>query len=83
MRIVAAAVKSNGLTISLPRPARHYQILAKMPARMATAVKPSEQGFVTDGGEFVGRVEAKSIARAAGQLLKETPQPELFSEDLW
>ena len=83
MRIVAAAVKCNGLTISLPAPARHYQILAKMPARMATAVKPSEQGFLTDGGDFIGREDAKTVAREAGQLLKEAPQRELFSEDLW
>ena len=83
MRIVAAAVKVNGLTISLPRPARHYQILAAMPAKMAAAVRPSEQGFLTDTGTFLGREQALDVARYMKQLKAETNKPELYSEDLW
>lgn len=82
-RIVAAAVISNGLIISKPSPARHANILAAMPPRMARSVRPSGQGFLTDGGQFVGRADALAIAIEAGQLLRPTPHRELFSEDLW
>lgn len=82
-RIVAAAIRCNGLTFTMPRPARHFNIMAAMPSKIASRVKPSEQGFLTDDGQFVGREEAKAIASAAGQLLNETPHAELFSEDLW
>ena len=42
------------------------------------------QGFLTESGRFVGRVEALQIAIAAGQVEKgKTSNPnELFSEDL-
>lgn len=82
-RIVAAAVTVNGLVISKPRPARHYQILNAMPSKIARSVKPSDQGFLTDRGEFVGREAALAIATEAKQLLKPTSHRELFSEDLW
>lgn len=82
-RIIAAAVTLNGLTISKPQPARHYQILAAMPAAMARRIRPSDQGFLTDDGEFVGRETALQIASDAKQLLKPTTHRELFSEDLW
>lgn len=83
MRVVAVAVKANGLTLSLPAPARHCHVLARMPARMARAVLPSDQGFLTSDGTFVGREEALQIAHRTGQLLKPTTHRELFSEDLW
>ncbi len=84
MRITAAAVLANGLTVSVPRPGRHCHILQKLPSRIARAVKPSEQGFLTDAGTFVGRVEALAIARKSGQVGGSgTDHKELFSEDLW
>jgi hypothetical protein len=83
MRIVAVAVMSNGLTMSLPAPARHFHVLRQMPAKMARAVTPSDQGFLTSDGAFVGREEALQIAHRNGQLLKPTTHRELFSEDLW
>lgn len=43
-----------------------------------------EQGFVTDTGLFVDRVEAAKIALAAGQIEKlRYSRTELFSEDLY
>lgn len=83
VRIVAAAVHVNGVTISIPAPARHFHILAKLPAKMARNVRPSDQGFLTDTGEFVGRETGLQIATEAKQLLKPTHHRELFSEDLW
>jgi len=84
-RIVAAAVH-HGATISLPPPARHHTILQSMDLVMGidtTKVPPTEQGFLTDEGQFVNRVEAFYVAWKAGQFLKNADGPELFSEDLW
>jgi hypothetical protein len=83
VRIVAAAVKINGVTVSVPAPGRHYNILAQLPARMARGVKPSDQGFLTDTGHFLRRGPALFVARREGQLLKDTTHEELYSEDLW
>lgn len=44
------------------------------------------QGFFTNTGEFVDRVEALAIAKAAGQLegrVKHGREKELYSEDLY
>lgn len=86
---VAAAAVYHGSTISLPRPARHGDILATMSVVMgidAMRVPPENQGFVTSTGRFVGRVEAKGIAWRAKQIVRHSAGehcPELFSEDLW
>ena len=78
-RIVAVAVRANGLTISMPRPARHSHILHALPTQLACS---AEQGFLANDGRFVDRTEALAIARNAGQLLRPTSLPELYSEDL-
>jgi len=41
-----------------------------------------KQGFITSTGRFVGRVEAKEIAIASGQIT-ESEYSQLYSEDLW
>lgn len=87
-RIVAAAVKISGLTISLPKPARHHDVintLANMFYRDNEAyfiVPPEMQGFLDSDGHFLNRKEAMLIAYAAGQT-KVTDRDELYSEDLW
>lgn len=78
MRIVAVAIRVNGLIMSLPAPARHFHVIKAMPEKWARKCKPSEQGFLTDAGEFVGREDGLAIARAASQLKAETPHRELF-----
>lgn len=82
-RIVAAAIRQYGLTVSLPPPARHHHILK--PLHMATdiIVAPDDQGFITDAGRFVGRTEAATIATGNGQAKKLIAPPNLYSEDLW
>lgn len=86
-RIVAAAVQVGGLTISLPRPAGHGEVLALMSEEVNgfdPALAAALQGFVTSEGRFVSRVEALKIAHRAGQPFRDTPRPpNLFSEDLW
>jgi hypothetical protein len=86
-RIVAAAIQINGVTISLPMPARHHTVMHSM----SMALIPDErlsaatQGFLTSDGRFVNRVLARDIAFRAGQQPGRTggDSPELFSEDLW
>lgn len=87
--IVAAAIQVEGVTISLPKPARHGQVIhaaeaMQLPRHMIT---PACQGFITSEGRFVNRVMAKQIAHRAGQRQlrseAERHDRDLFSEDLW
>ena len=83
--IVAAAVRYRGLlTFSLPRPARHHNILHAMTA-IGIAKGDMEQGFLTSEGEFVNRLAALQIAITCGQnpKMENAPYLGLFSEDLW
>ena len=84
-RILQAAVYV-GAIITLPRPARHPQIIQTMDTLMGIdgiLAYPDRQGFITTTGRFVNRVEARQIAWRAGQIISDTKGPELFSEDLW
>lgn len=88
-RIIAAAVRVRGVTMSMPPPARHYHIVNSLCDTLGIPdstryAAPDDQGFITDRARFVGREEAKTIALQAGQL---TPSAsihmrELYSEDL-
>lgn len=87
-RIVAAAVRYEGMTFSLPPPARHGEcILLMLACRQdidRTKTGPEEQGFVTSRHRFVDRKEARAIAVVAGQLTwRDAGLGELFSEDVW
>lgn len=84
--IVAAAVQWNGVTISLPRPARHHHILHSMcePGWPEDAPLTCVQGFIDSNGDFYDRKSAKLLVKATGQPTIADYQPyELFSEDLW
>lgn len=88
-RIVAVACRAKGvvvdspsgkvmLTLTLPAPARHHNILWGW-----GRVSPENQGFLTSEGRFVGRKEAAEIAMASGQVIALQSAPNLYSEDLW
>jgi hypothetical protein len=82
--IAAAAIKAaDGRVFTQPPPARHHTLIAEMNEAGCDDVRYGRaiQGFVTDAGEFVSRVEAGRIAHAAGQIT--TSGRLLFSEDLW
>lgn len=84
-RIVSAAIYLGGI-ISLPRPARHGDIIATMDTIMdieGHLATPDRQGFLTDAGRYVNRVEGYGIAWKAGQIISDTHGPQLYSEDLW
>lgn len=87
--IIAAAIQIEGMTLSLPRPARHAQVMhaaeaLQMPSH---ALLSACQGFLTSEGRFVNRVQALQIVHVAGQeqLRQESERHhrDLFSEDLW
>ena len=87
-RIIAAAISIEGMTLSLPLPARHGQVLhAAINMHLADhMIHAATQGFLTSTGRFVNRVQAKQIAHLAGQP-QMRPESErtkdLYSEDLW
>lgn len=88
-KIAAAAIMKRGMIFTLPPPARHHTILAVLNEEFDILQDGStEQGFITDHGEFVRRKPALMIAQHAGQLKRSQEPgsyqgPELFSEDLW
>lgn len=83
-RIVAAAMQVGGLTISLPRPAGHGEVMALAHSAIGYTPATELQGFLTSEGRFVTRVEAMKIAHRSGQEFREALRShELFSEDLW
>jgi hypothetical protein len=82
----AALLTEDGQVVSLPRPARHHDVIQHMTRQGFTpeAIARSEQGFTTDTLRFVRRKPALRIAWKADQLIKETaPAHGLFSEDVW
>lgn len=82
--IVAAACQVGEVTISMPAPARHHDILRAMDAM---GIQPGSecQGFLDHRGVFLGRKTAKIKAADFGQveMADIDRQPMLFSEDLW
>lgn len=84
-RIVAAAIQIDGVTLSLPQPARHAQVMHSVEAFSESWFGRETQGFLTSEGRFVNRVEAKQIAHRAGQeIIRADPHPrDAFSEDFW
>jgi hypothetical protein len=87
MKIIAAAIMKHHMIFTLPAPARHHAILHIMSGTFGIPQDSyTEQGFLTDTGNFVSRKAALIIAADAGQLeerVKTNPPYELFSEDLW
>ena len=84
-RIAVAAVRQDGEIFSLPRPGRHCNVIALMVKKGFPIPITGENGFLTEGGRFVGREEAMKIALEADQLLSRA-NPEarkLTSEDVW
>jgi len=94
--IVAVAFQLGDLTLSLPKPARHHDVLHHyydMTGRTLPSEGKWEQGFLTNFGTYVGRKTAKKIAVAAGQYRAfdgyvsrgelDYQGEELFSEDVW
>lgn len=88
-RIAAAACIYRGTVVTLPPPARHHTIINHLAdthpedTDYPLVHAGADQGFVTDTGRYVERVEAGQIALAAGQTAALKWGPPLYSEDLW
>lgn len=85
MNIAAAAIWHEGMTYSMPRPARHNDIARKLEElKLDKVAFHGEQGFITSTGIFVRRGPAMRIATEAGQLKSEPFNTHrLHSEDIW
>lgn len=83
--IIAAAILYNGSLWTLPKPARHCDILTYMiECGVSTPIAGDDQGFITDEIKFIDRKQAVSHAKACGQIVEpKFQQNALFSEDLW
>lgn len=85
-RIVQAAIRTeDGQVVTLPRPARHQDIVSHMMANgfALEQIEKGEKGFTTDTMPFVRRQPARRIAEKAGQMIQSLHPSQLFTDDLW
>ena len=76
--ITAAAILLDGVVYSLPKPARHADIIKSIGYKVRYEI----QGFIANG-VFVDRIEGAKIAIESNQIDKLKWPPNLYSEDLW
>lgn len=86
--IVSAALSIDDFIVTKPAPARHHHLIQcafTWGGRELTTWARAKQGFLTNRGRFVDRVEGMTIARNAKQYGRGNTYTgeELFSEDLW
>ena len=83
--ITAVAIKVNDKICSLPRPARHADVVKFFRIKWDD---PKVEGFLDDDNMFVDRIEAMQIAKRCNQPLIDfwddlDTATELYSENLW
>lgn len=88
LTVETAAIRdSKGTVHSLPRPARHNDVIRKMREEGIDEVIPQDgQGFLLSNGMFARRRAALGVAARARQTSRDkcvNPGVGLFSEDLW
>lgn len=85
--IVAAALRINDVTLSMPAPARHGDLFAALVGLGIDIhnVDHVDQGFLDHRGLYLSRTSAKIVANRFGQVTRESLErmPELYSEDIW
>lgn len=80
----AAIQDEQGTVHTLPRPARHQDIIHKLYEERGHALVESDvQGFVLEDNSFVDRTEAAKSAIDSEQIENLKWPPDLYSEDLW
>lgn len=81
----AAIIAPDGKIITVERPGRHHNVIWRMVRELGyTPPIIGEQGFVTETGEFLNRIDAKAEAIRCNQILEgEGKHFELYSEDVW
>lgn len=85
VRVMAAAIKDHdGKVYHVEQPGRHHDVIRLMVRAGCKKPVTGTQGFLLSDGQFVGRIAARFVAMAAGQLLpRDSKLKELFSEDVW
>lgn len=81
-KIDCVAMKYLDDVVSLPKPARHHDLIS-LAHQANKDTRLYEQGFLTTMGRFVDRMEAAEIALNSEQIESLKFPPDLFSEDLW
>ena len=87
-RITHVAIRFEGKTYSLPKPARHHdviQAIVKETGVDSVNAHQDDQGFLDSLGHYLDRHRALMIALIAEQVIDETKVRcrMLTSEDLW
>ena len=84
-RIAGVAMRmTDRMFVSMPAPARHGDLIHELHLCGAGTYAHNEQGFVTDTGRYVNRINARTIATDANQLKADARDHiDLFSEDVW
>ena len=84
--IVAAAISYKGEIYSLPKPARHHDIIRHICEKTGEeSIGENEQGFLDDKGRFLRRAPAMLVVKHNNQPMREgvIVLRELYSENLW
>ena len=82
--IVGVTCWLNWERYDLPAPNRHHNVIHLLASKgLPGRVKPDDQGFYTDTGEYLDREQAREYALRIGQVTKTLHSRDLFSEDLW
>jgi hypothetical protein len=79
----SAIVGEDGKVYSLPKPARHHNVIRMMVEQGHRTPVCGEQGFVLDDGRYVNRKQAAALALESKQIIELRWPPDLYSEDLW
>lgn len=87
-KIIAAAIRYEGVTYSRPAPAHHHHVMSfvgeHFPSdRGADIAALGDQGFIDESGYFLDRKSAAERAVELGQIKQSRFGAELFSEYLW
>lgn len=88
MKIVEAAIRIGDRVWTGHRHHNVFHTILKETGKSAYDIEKKlgirhEQGFITDTGEFLDRIEAAKIALESGQIEKLNHPPNLYSEDLY
>ena len=81
--ITAVAIKRGEDVFDLPKPSRHNDVIRDMRNKGFKRVVGDVQGFLTNHGTFLDRIEGAKLALDCGQVDELKHPPYLYSEDLW
>jgi hypothetical protein len=85
-RVIGAAIRHpDGMVHAVSEPGRHHHVIRYMSSlKRAGLENTRDQGFVTNHGRYVSRLEGLAVAQLAKQIKHKTPPAyKLFSEDIW